>query len=71
MENFKQIEIFDVWEHLRAGRNVIAVVFRSSRYNEGLRPLRKWTVHDLMKLIKNVENGDEKNILFYEEIEVE
>ena len=71
MENFKQIEIFDVWEHLRAGRNVIAVVFRSGRYNEGLRPLRKWTIADLMKLLEKIENGEEKNILFYEEIEVE
>lgn len=71
MENFKQIEIFDVWEHLRAGRNVIAVVFKSRNYTEGLRPLRKWTISDLMKLLKKIEIGDEKNILFYEEIEVE
>lgn len=71
MENFKQIEIFDVWEHLRAGRNVIAVILKSSNYNEGLRPLRKWTIADLMKLLEKIENGDEKNILFFEEIEVE
>lgn len=71
MENFKQIEIFDVWEHLRAGRNVIAVVFRSRQYNEGLRPLRNWAIADLMKLLEKIENGKEKNILFYEEIEVE
>lgn len=71
MENFKQIEIFDVWEHLRAGRNVIAVVFKSRNYTEGLRPLKKWTIHDVKKLIERIENGDEKNILFFEEIEVE
>lgn len=71
MENFKQIEIFDVWEHLRAGRNVIAVVFRSEFYTESLHNLRKWTIHDLMKLLKKIENGEEKNILLYEEIEVE
>lgn len=70
MENFKQIEIFDVWEHLRAGRNVIAVVFKSRNYTEGLRPLQKWTIHDLMKLLGKIENGGEKNIVFYEEIEV-
>lgn len=71
MENFKQIEIFDVWEHLRAGRNVIAVVCKSRNYTEGLRPLQKWTIHDLMELLKKIENGDEKNVIFYEEIEVE
>lgn len=71
MENFKPIEIFDVWEHLRAGRNVIAVILKSSKYTEGVWPLRKWAIGDLMKLLEKIENGEEKNILFYEEIEVE
>ncbi len=71
MENYKEIEIFDIWEHLRAGRNVIVVVFRSRNYTEGLRSLRKMSISDLTRLLEKIKNGDEKNILFFEEIEVE
>ena len=70
MENYKEIEIFDIWEHLRVGRNVIAVIFRSHNYTEGLRSLRRMTISDLTRLLEKVKNGDEKNILFFEEIEV-
>lgn len=71
MENYKEIEIFDVWEHLRVGRNVIAVIFRSRNYTAGLRSLRRMAISDLERLLEKVKNGDEKNILFFEEIEVE
>lgn len=69
MENFKQIDICDVWSHLQAGKKVFAVILKSERWRTGVRELwhDNWNVCDINKLLSDKE----KNILFFEEIEVE
>lgn len=67
MENFKQIDKCDVWSHLQAGKVVHAVIFKSRNFNEGLYDLRKnWSVNQINRLLCDKE----KNITFFEEIEV-
>lgn len=66
-ENFKQIEKCDVWAHLQAGKAVFAVVLKSRNFNENIYDLRKhWSVSQINKLLSDKE----KNVVFYEEIEV-
>lgn len=67
MENFKEIDKCDVWAHLQAAKAVFAVIFKSRNFNEGLYDLRKnWSVGQINCLLRDKE----KNIAFYEEIEV-
>lgn len=67
MENFKQIDKCDVWLHLQAGKAVYAVILKSRNFNEGLYDLRKnWSVGQINRLLCDKE----KNIVFFEEIEV-
>lgn len=67
MDNFKQIDKCDVWSHLQAGKAVHAVIFKSRNFNEGLYDLRKnWSVNQINRLLCDKE----KNIEFFEEIEV-
>lgn len=67
MENYKQIDKCDVWAELQAGKAVFAVILRSRNFNEGLYDLRKnWSVGQINRVISDKE----KNVVFYEEIEV-
>lgn len=67
MENFKQIEECDVWAHLQAGKKVYAVVLKSRAWKMGIKELwHNWEVYEINKLLSGVE----KNVLFFEEIEV-
>ena len=67
MENFKQIKKCDVWAHLQAGKKVCAVVLKSRNFNEKIYDLRvNWSVMEINKLLSDKE----KNVVFYEEIEV-
>jgi len=67
MDNFKEIEKCDVWEHLQAGKAVFAVVLKSRNFNENIYDLRKnWSVSQINRLLSDKE----KNVVFYEEIEV-
>lgn len=67
MENFKQIEKCDVWAHLQAGKAVFAAIFKSSNFNEGIYDLRNhWNVTQINRLLSDKE----KNVVFYDKIEV-
>lgn len=67
MENFKQIDKCEVWAHLQAGKAVFAVILRSKNFTENLYDLRKnWSVMQINRLLSDKE----KNIAFFEEIEV-
>lgn len=67
MENFKQIDKCDVWAHLQAGKKVYVVIFKSGNFNEGLRDLTKgWYIEQINRVLSDKE----KNVVFYEEIEV-
>lgn len=67
MENFCPIPKCDVWESLQAGKAVFAVILKSRNFNEGLYDLRKdWSVGQINRLLSDKE----KNIQFFEEIEV-
>jgi hypothetical protein len=68
MENFKQIDKCDVWSHLQADKKVFAVVFKSRVWRTGLKELwhDNWNVRDINKLLSDKE----KDIVFFEEIEV-
>lgn len=67
MENFKQIEKSDVWAHLQSGKKVCAVVLKSRNFNTCIFDLRvNWSVPEINKILRD----DEKNVIFYEEIEV-
>lgn len=65
MENFKQIDKCDVWPHLQAGKRVEAVVFSSNWFKTGIKDLQYTDVRQISQLL------EEKNVVFYEEIEVE
>ena len=67
MENFAQIEKCDVWAKLQAGKAVYAVVLKSRKFNEEIYDLRAdWSVPQINRLLSD----NEKNVVFYEEIEV-
>jgi len=66
MENFKEIDKCDVWPHLQAGKKVYAVVMKSKCFALGIKFLfKEWDVNDINRILKD----DEKNVIFYEEIE--
>lgn len=66
-ENFKQIEKGEVWASLQAGKAVFAVILKSRNFNEDIYDLRKnWSVPQINRLLSDKE----KNVVFYEEIEV-
>lgn len=67
MENFKQIEKCNVWANLQAGKSVYAVVLKSWNFNEKIYNLRtNLSVIQINQLLSDKE----KNVVFYEEIEV-
>lgn len=68
MENFKQIDKCDVWAELQAGKAVYAVILKSKVWRTGLKELwhDNWNVRGINKLLSDKE----KDIVFYEEIEV-
>ena len=67
VENFKQIDKCNVWADLQAGKAVYAVILKSRNFNENIYDLRKdWSVGQINRLLSDKE----KNIVFYEEIEV-
>lgn len=67
MENFKQIDKCDAWAHLQAGKAVFAVILKSENFTENLYDLRKnWSVTQINRLLSD----NEKNVVFFEEIEV-
>lgn len=63
MKNFKSIDKCDVWSHLQAGKQVIAVVFNSRKFSEGLHDLQFTRVTLINELL------EEENTIFYERIE--
>lgn len=67
MENFCTIPKCDVWERLQAGKAVFAVILKSENFTENLYDLRKnWSVTQINRLLSD----NEKNVVFFEEIEV-
>ena len=66
-ENYKQIDKCDVWLHLQAGKAVYAVILKSKNFRENIYDLRRdWSVGQINRLLSDKE----KNIIFFEEIEV-
>lgn len=67
MENFKPIGKHNVWERLQAGKKVYAVVLRSGKWDKGV--LEIWHNNYTVEHINLLLSDNEKNIIFYEEVE--
>lgn len=66
MENFKPIDKHKVWERLQAGERVYAIVLRSRRWDKGVMEIwhKGYTVEDINSFLSD----NEKNVVFYEEV---
>lgn len=66
MENFKPISKHDVWKRLQSGERVYAIVLRSRRWDKGVMEIwhKGYTVEDINSFLSD----NEKNVVFYEEV---